>query len=136
MPQLMNGEAHRTQGDTSFRMVNQSLIVTYCDLSLARGVGIDLDVGAAILLASFGRCIAVNRFVWTIAGCSKSRSGKAILLHQVVLDLVRPRTRRVGVAIDIDDRVLIRAHGAGEFIYDGTRIEAHGGRVRIEVDGA
>src|ERR1019366_988087 len=97
MPQLMNGEAHRTQGDTSFRMVNQSLIVTYCELSLARGVGIDLDVGASILLASFRRRIAVNRFVWTIAGCPKSRRRKAILLHQVVLDLVRPRVWELGV---------------------------------------
>ena len=49
-------------------MVNQSLIVSYRELEeLARGVGIDLDVGAPILLASFGRRIAVNRFVRTIA---------------------------------------------------------------------
>jgi len=34
-PQVINGAAHLTQGDTAFRIVNQSLMVTYrCVLSL------------------------------------------------------------------------------------------------------
>ena len=83
--------------------------------------------------------------VRTVAGRPQPLGGETIFFHQVVLDLVCARvgelnvvsasTGRVGVAIDIDDRVLIGTHSAGEFIHDGARIEAHAGRIGIEVDG-
>src|ERR1700683_1548322 len=110
-PQVINGAAHRTHGGTSFRMVNQSLILSlswcpYRELKeLARRVGIDLDVGAPIFLASFGRVIAVNRFIRTIARCPKPLLRKAILLEQVLLDLVGARVGELNIVSTSAGRV-------------------------------
>ena len=52
------------------------------------------------------------------------------------LDVQGARASGVGVAIDIDDGVFVGAHCSGEFVDDGARVHAHGGRVGIEINGA
>src|SRR6266849_5820941 len=65
--------------------------LTHRDLSLAGWVRIYLDVRAPILLASFRRRVAVNRFIWTVAGRPQPLGGETVFFHQVFLDLVCPR---------------------------------------------
>src|SRR6476660_8374186 len=45
--------------------------------SLARRVGIDLDVGAAILLAALWSCVAVDRLVGPVASGPQTCGGEA-----------------------------------------------------------
>src|SRR5579864_4548161 len=51
--------------------------------SLARRVGIDLNVGAAILLAALRSCIAVDWLVRPVASGPETCRGESVFLHEI-----------------------------------------------------
>src|SRR5580692_5052634 len=56
--------------------------------SLARRVGIDFDIRAAVLLASFWCRIAVDRLVGPVAGGPQTRGRESVFLHEIGFDFI------------------------------------------------